>query len=1015
MAAAAGIAAVAIGPRLGAENAAKAPTLPLAELDSLLMGALAPWALGPSELGFRTDYEAPDRFRLPIVDRLLLNPRATAATAESLATGFEAAATLSTTVEVAGRALGFPELSLTPDPPTGDGAFHSAGQRLAELERALESHLGRGPHPSGPGEWTTFLANGSAILTLSEADATASLEAVAAAESLSTARTRAALDQARALDRRFLLATGAELAALGEALLRSAADSTVTPTSTPPGSAALSPWNGPLTAEGDVIGVFALPDGRPAVLGGRGPTRYLLACGLILDLGGDDVYLAGAGGNGGEPGRLALAVDLGGDDVYTGPGPMSLAAAGLGAGILIDVAGNDVYRAGDQGLGAAFGGVGVLDDRSGDDRYLASTFSLGAGAFGFGLLRDQGGRDLYQGSAFTEGFGFVAGLGLLDDRLGEDVYLAAPRFSDQLRDASTTLSLAQGFGYGARPDGSGGIGLLVDGAGHDRYLAEVFGQGAAYWCALGALVDRAGNDHYDGFNYVQGSGVHVAVAALVDQAGNDHYRAKGVSQGCGHDLALGMLIEGGGDDRFDASDLAQGAGNANGAGLLLDLAGDDAMTANTAATTQAYSNARRNRGSVGVLMNLGGKNAYSDGRAGEGRLWLGDEIASGFDGEPVVAEAMARLVLHALAVDLRDLPPRDPHSPPSPPSPLIPLEPKPSLPAPEAIPESVRALPFARLYTHAVAGEPRFAPERDLARAELVRRGPAIVSDLANHLGTESATERHAIKDLAVALGPDRVARPFAQVMAGKDERAARAAAWCLERMEASNVEAELLRAARHASWRVRAAAITALARGGGARSLSAIARALGDRAAPVRQAAAHALGERVELGRAAQALASAEERSAMARLVRAVRDPDANVRLTAARALGRGGERATPLLLGELAARAGKIDRTELALVVSALGASGDPGVLPALTELEARARGSGDPLLASQCVLARGRIELRERGAPVPAGRDTAPAMRPLPPGGEISAALGRPEAAAAAALDAAVRAVLDGSTPP
>ena len=143
----------------------------------------------------------------------------------------------------------------------------------------------------------------------------------------------------------------------------------------------------------------------------------------------------------------------------------------------------------------ALSGVAVLDDRGGDDRYLAATFSLGAGAFGFGLLRDHAGRDLYQGSAFTEGFGFVAGLGLLADRSGEDVYLAAPRFSDQLRDASSTLSLAQGFGYGARPNGSGGIGLLLDSAGHDRYLAEVFGQGAAYWCALGALIERAGHEH----------------------------------------------------------------------------------------------------------------------------------------------------------------------------------------------------------------------------------------------------------------------------------------------------------------------------------------------------------------------------------------------------------------------------------------------------------------------------------------------------------------------------------------
>ncbi len=246
--------------------------------------------------------------------------------------------------------------------------------------------------------------------------------------------------------------------------------------------------------------------------------------------------------------------------------------------------------------------------------------------------------------------GSSAGIGVLHDVEGEDVYLAAPRFSDQLRDPTTTLSLAQGFGYGLRPDGSGGIGLLIDDAGQDRYLAEVFAQGAAYWCALGGLLDGGGNDNYDGFNYVQGSGVHVAVAALVDRTGNDVYRAKGVAQGCGHDLAAGILADGAGDDRYDASDLAQGAGNANGIGILADLGGDDVLTVWQAATSQAYANARRNRGSVGVLANVGGSDRYLGGRAGDAKLWLGDEHAVGFDGDGAMAAAIVAAKERALAL-----------------------------------------------------------------------------------------------------------------------------------------------------------------------------------------------------------------------------------------------------------------------------------------------------------------------------------------------------------------------------
>jgi hypothetical protein len=96
---------------------------------------------------------------------------------------------------------------------------------------------------------------------------------------------------------------------------------------------ALPRWDGPPPAEGDVLGAWRLADGRPAVLGGPGPTRYLVPCGLIVDLGGDDAYLAGAGGNGGHPSAFALAIDLAGNDSYDGQAPFSLAAGALGGGI----------------------------------------------------------------------------------------------------------------------------------------------------------------------------------------------------------------------------------------------------------------------------------------------------------------------------------------------------------------------------------------------------------------------------------------------------------------------------------------------------------------------------------------------------------------------------------------------------------------------------------------------------------------------------------------------------------
>jgi HEAT repeat protein len=939
-----------------------------AALDTVLAAALAICPLEPSDLAFRTDYEPPDAFRLSIVDQLLVNPRATAAVAESLASelravahhggGMVAKAAAAVDLELGDVVMWSGDLGGVGGGMEGaiEVAFRSVALRIVELEKQLATGL----EPVPPADQVFFVHEGPELLALTESDERLSIEAIAAEDSASSANGKRVLAIASTLDRSALVRSGASLAAFAEVMegqARRGLAMSAVPTGVVGPLGPFAPWAGPAVAEGDVRGVWALPDGRPIVLGGPGTTRYLAPCALILDLGGDDSYLGGAGGNGGEAGRLALAVDMGGDDTYEGKGPFTLAAAALGAGVLIDVAGNDVYRAGDEALGAGFGGVGLLVDRAGDDHYLGAIFSCGAGAFGCGLLVDEAGGDFYQGSAFTQGFGFVGGIGVLHDVEGEDVYLAAPRFSDQLRDPTTTMSLAQGFGYGLRPDGSGGIGLLIDDAGQDRYLAEVFAQGAAYWCALGGLLEGGGNDHYDGFNYVQGSGVHVAVAALVDREGNDVYRAKGVAQGCGHDLAAGILADGAGDDRYDASDLAQGAGNANGIGILADLGGDDVLTVRQAATSQAYANARRNRGSVGVLANVGGSDRYLGGRAGEGKLWLGDEHAVGFDGDRAMAAAIVAAKGRAMALpagfDWREVGAAKAVKEGDAADELPRLEPPPKLPPASAIPESVRAMPLARLFQRAAADEPRFTSERDQARAEFVRRGAKTVPELVRHLGTESAVERHALKDLAVALGPERVEKPFARVLAADDERAARAAAWCLERSEAKGVEGELMRAASHASWRVRSASITALARGGGERSRATLVAALADPEAPVRHAAAHALGER--------AVMAPLDQEALRALAGALADSDATVRFAAAHALGHAGLDAVPFV-GETA---GPATRAGVAARVLALGETGDAGTAAGIRTLLDEARKAGDPLLEAWCLRALDDAGAMEAGA--------------------------------------------------
>jgi hypothetical protein len=380
-------------------------------------------------------------------------------------------------------------------------------------------------------------------------------------------------------------------------------------------------------ASGDVLTVVSTLSG-PVIIGGPGATTYRRGAAVIIDLGGDDVYEAGAAGARDDL-AASIVIDAGGNDVYRSE-DHSLGAGFLGVGILVDLAGDDSYCAGSFSLGSGLFGVGLLIDEAGNDSYAGDTCTEGSGAFGIGVQVDREGNDAYRAALFSQAFGFVEGFGLLLDGDGNDTYFAGGKYTDEIRYFDHYLSLSQGFGFGWRPDASGGEGLLVDGAGNDVYVSDIFGQGASYWFSIGGLVDYAGNDQYVSYQYAQGAATHITVAALVDFEGDDNYVSKGVSQGCGHDLAIGVLHDLGGDDNYTCHDLSQAAGNANGIGILIDDAGDDAYTVRDPVNTHGYGNLRRDYGSFGILIDGGGRDAYS-GRGADGTWWSGSTYGIGID------------------------------------------------------------------------------------------------------------------------------------------------------------------------------------------------------------------------------------------------------------------------------------------------------------------------------------------------------------------------------------------------
>ena len=373
-------------------------------------------------------------------------------------------------------------------------------------------------------------------------------------------------------------------------------------------------------------------------VGGPGNDYYSGDYKFILDFGGDDVYdlrYDPANPHG------VIIIDLGGDDHYLAKSDFTIGSGCLSVGLLIDMAGDDRYDGKSFGLGSGYFGLGLLYDAQGDDRYDGDTHVEGAGTMGIGLLIDEGGRDIYNGALYAQGFGFVEGMGVIYDTHGSDTYYAGGKYKDILRYEDHYLSLSQGFGYGLRPTLSGGIGAIVDIEGNDNYYSDIFAQGCSYWWSLGVIYDSSGNDNYQSFQYAQGTATHMSLGILVDDYGNDVYFGKGLMQGVGHDYSCGIILDRHGNDTYTAYDLSQGAGSANGAGVLIDNEGDDRYFVKNPLNTQGYGNPRRDFGSIGLFIDLGGLDQY----AGNGRddyYWRTDsKWGGGMDVDSKPADSLA--------------------------------------------------------------------------------------------------------------------------------------------------------------------------------------------------------------------------------------------------------------------------------------------------------------------------------------------------------------------------------------
>jgi hypothetical protein len=326
---------------------------------------------------------------------------------------------------------------------------------------------------------------------------------------------------------------------------------------------------GAAAAEGDGSAPCDVIDQPPVLcIASEAPSVHTANVGLLIDLGGDDIYKNSAGGgssvlasleSNGEFPIVSVNVDLGGNDVYLTP--KAFIEAGVATSFTV-------------AQGSAVGGVGILVDTSGNDRYEARAaaptkttpisflYAQGTGAgtqpaFFLGAsakaaLFDLGGDDTYTalgvdtasdlGGAASRlavvaqgaGMGFADGEGILIDKgNGTDRYsidsgeVSGP-FSGPVQPWTQPYRFSMGQGASGQ-----GVGILFDGGGTDDFRAVARAKQIVPQYPMGTATPQAeGQFFYVPVTNVFAQGASsLGQAALLEGEGDTSYTIEGIGQG----------------------------------------------------------------------------------------------------------------------------------------------------------------------------------------------------------------------------------------------------------------------------------------------------------------------------------------------------------------------------------------------------------------------------------------------------------------------------------------------------
>lgn len=402
---------------------------------------------------------------------------------------------------------------------------------------------------------------------------------------------------------------------------------------------------------------------------------------LLVDVGGADTYHGQYAATQEYWMSAAVVVDGAGDDRY-GPDTPDIEDGSLeasdvfdpafgytqgyglfGAGVLVDAAGDDTYRASVHAQGGAQFGVGALLDRGGSDQYRVGYGGIGAAMFGVGVAVDTEGDDFYGLYVVGQGNGRAKGHGLLLDLEGHDEYLSyyqalepylpEPGYpnwyemtpGDQpYNDGENAhyMSWSQGCGHGYRHEWMngatwmGGMGALVDlGEGDDVHLGDNMTMALGYVYGFGFLYDGGGNDSYASFWWGPSASPHMGTNLLIEEDGDDTIRSSWASGGWGYDASIGWTLDHGGNDTYGGQ-FHYGYAYAWADTFLINIGGDDVYN-DDGAQGDAYYGVVRDGSQwqklCGAFLDLGGgDDEYNTGHeiVGNDRNWyheaFGDNV-----------------------------------------------------------------------------------------------------------------------------------------------------------------------------------------------------------------------------------------------------------------------------------------------------------------------------------------------------------------------------------------------------